>query len=440
MCRICWNGCSGALLTGVIFCSFTAFALDLEPGVGAGLEYSDNAALSSDDEQSDWIAVGYVGASIEADSGPLQVRATTALNYQNYTGNTFSDKYYFNLGATAGWDMIKDRVDWQLQNYFTQRLVNSVDPDTPDNIRDTNVFTFGPTILFSPSGSQTLTLRPIYRNYYYEDLVFDNQQYALLANWFYQTHRLTNVGLDGGVTRAEYDDQRRVPNYTISQLHFVVSGKRARSEYSIQLGATNTNRDRVDDQTGVTGNLTWLVRLAGHSEARTYIASELRDSNSGLLNASVNPDNGDFSNEQISGDVLRNSIIRFEYNWRDATLNSRFWGELRDLDYQESPNDREVQAVGAELNYPVTALLSGGVYGRYNRTELTDISRTDKRYVVGGNISYQLSRKLHSVLDFRYRNRDSTQSDLEYSEMSVFASLVYGYGQVTRPSRTGGGF
>lgn len=438
--RIFWVGYRAALLTGMIFFSFTAFALDIEPGVGAGLEYSDNAALTSDDEQSDWIAVGYVGASIEADSGPLQARATTSLNYQNYTENTFSDKYYFRLGATTGWEMIKDRVDWQLQNYFTQRLVNSVDPDTPDNILNTNVFTFGPTILFSPSGSQTLTLRPLYRNFYYEGREFDNQQYTLLANWFYQTYPLTGVGLDGGVTRAEYDDQRRFPNYTISNIHFVVSGKRARSEYSIRLGATNTNRDRVDDQTGVTGNLTWLVRLAGHSQVRTYIASEIRDSNRGLLNASVNPNNGDFSNEQISGDVLRNSIIRFKYEWRDATLNSSLWGELRDLDYQETPNDREVQAVGAELNYPVTALLSSGVYGRYNRTELTDISRTDKRYVVGGNISYQLSRKLRSVIDFQYRNRDSTQSDLEYSEMSVFASLVYGYGRVTRPSRAGGGF
>ncbi len=424
----------------MIFCCSPVFALDIEPGVGVGLEYTDNAALTADDEDSDWIEVGYVGVKIEESSGPLQARATASLNYQNYTQNTFSDKYYFNLRAIAGWDMIKDRVDWQLQNYFTQRPVDSTEPDTPDNTQNTNVFTFGPTILFPLSGSQTLTLRPTYRNFYYEDLDADNQQYGLLVNWFYQMYRLTGVGLDGGVTRADYDDQRRFPNYTISNIHFVVSGKRARSEYSIRLGATNANRDRVDDQTGVTGNLTWLVTLAGQSQVRTYIASELTDSNNGLLNASVNPDNGDFSNEQISGDVLRNSIIRLEYQRQDATLNSRLWGELRDLDYQETLNDREVQAVGAELNYPVTALLSTGVYGRYNRTKLTDVSRTDKRYVVGGSISYQLSRKLHSVFDLQYRNRDSTQDDREYSEMSVFASLVYGYGRVTRPSRAGGGF
>lgn len=216
--------------------------------------------------------------------------------------------------------------------------------------------------------------------------------------------------------------------------------QRARSEFDVNLGATNISRDRFESQNGFTGNLSWLVRLTGHSQVRTYIASELPDANTGLLNASVNPDNGDFSNEQISGDVLRNSIIRFEYLRQDATLNSRLSGELRDLDYKESPDDREVQEARAQLNYPVTALLSSGVAVAYNRIKRTDDNRTDERYEVGGDIDYQLSRKLRSVLDLRYRKKDSTLDADEYSEMSAFVSLVYGFGQVSRPGRIGGGF
>ena len=414
-------------------------ALDIEPGVGVGLQYTDNAALTADDEDSDWIALGYVGANIEQSSGPLQANATASLNYQNYTQNTFSDKVYFNLGATADWEMVRNRLDWQLQNFFTQRPVDSTDPDTPDNAQNTNVFTFGPTILFPLSGRQTVTVSPTYRNFYYQDSDTDNQQYSLTANWFYQMYRLTGVGLDGGVTRVDYDDEQRNPNYIASNIHFVVSTRRARSDFDINLGATNINRDRFENQSGFTGNLSWLVRLTGHSQVRTYIASELTDSNNGLLNASVNPDDGDFSNEQISGDVLRNSIIRLEYLRQDATLNSRLWGELRDEDYKEAPDDREVQSVGAELNYPVTALLSSGVSVRYKRTKLTEDNRTDKRYEVGGNIGYQLSRKLRSVFDLQYRKKDSTLDTDEYSEMSAFVSLVYGFGQVTRANQ-GGGF
>ena len=112
-----------------------------------------------------------------------------------------------------------------------------------------------------------------------------------------------------------------------------IPARRARSDFDINLGATNINRDRFENQSGFTGNLSWLVRLTRHLQFRTYSASELTDSNNGLLNASVNPDDGDFSNEQISGDVLRNNIIRLEYLRQDTTLNSRLWGALRDDDY-----------------------------------------------------------------------------------------------------------
>jgi uncharacterized protein (PEP-CTERM system associated) len=123
-----------------------------------------------------------------------------------------------------------------------------------------------------------------------------------------------------------------------------------------------------------------------------------------------------------------------------CTLNSRPWGELRDLDYKESPDDREVQAAGAAFNYPVTALLSSGLTLRYNRSKEIDEDRTDHRYEVSGNLAYRLSPKLTSRLELRYRLRDSTRDIDEYSETSAFVSLVYGFGQISRPGRGGGGF
>jgi len=319
-----------------------------------------------------------------------------------------------------------------------QRPIDSLDPDTPDNTQDTNVFTFGPEIRFPLSGRQTITLSPSYRNFYYEEEDTDNQQFSMNAGWFYQMYRLTRVGLDGGVTRVDYDDEQRNPNYTISNIHLVVAGRRARSEFDFNLGATNINRDEFESQNGFTGSLSWLLTLTGHSRLRSHIASELTDTNNGLLNASVSPEDGDFSNEQISGDVLRNNTVRLEYLRQDATLNSRLWGELRDLDYKESPDDREVQEVGVALDYSVTALLSSGLSLRYNRTKESDEDRTDHRYEVSGNIGYRLSPKLTSKLDLRYRKRDSTEDIDEYSEMSAFVSLVYGFGQVSRPGRSGG--
>jgi hypothetical protein len=428
------------VLGATLFSSLGAFALEFEPGVGAGLEYTDNAALTPDNEDSDLIAIGYLGARIEDDSGPLHGRATTSLSYNHYTENTFSDKYYFNLGANAGWRMIENRLEWQLQNYFTQQSINSLDANTPNNTQNTNAFSFGPNIYFPLSGPHAFTLRPLYRDFYYENSDTDNQQYALQAAWTYKMYRTLDVGLVGEVARVKYDDDQLYPNYTSKTLHLALSGRRVNSEYTLNLGATSIDRERSDNFEGFTGNLTWLINLTGRSSIRARVVSELTDTSTNLLNASARPENGDFSNEQISGDVLRNNTIRVAYAREGSTLNSDIWAEMRKLDYKESNQDRDTQTFGIDLDYKISKLLSSGIYGRYDRVKETDVDRTDKRYKVGGTLSYQLSRKLRSVLDLRYWKKDSTVATEEYTEVSALVSLVYGFGQVSRARRGGGGY
>ncbi|MBK8163206.1 MAG: outer membrane beta-barrel protein [Gammaproteobacteria bacterium] len=153
------------------------------------------------------------------------------------------------------------------------------------------------------------------------------------------------------------------------------------------------------------------------------------------MNASTTPGDGSFSDEQISGDVLHDSTIRVTYARQGSTLNSNIWGALSKLDYMESPRDSDKAIFGVDLDYPISAMLSVGVYGNYNYEKEIEINQTDKRYTIGGKLGYHLSRKLQSVLDIRYRQKDSTQSVNEYTEMSVLINLVYGFGEIHRLSR-----
>ncbi len=420
------------IVAGLWLFSFTASALTIEPGIGAGIQYTDNAALATDNEEDDWIVVGYVGANLQQTSGPVTGSASTSLTHQNYTNSTFGNQNFFNLNATAGWEMIRNQVNWLAVNKFSQRKEESIDPETPDNSQDTNVFSVGPNITLPISGLQTLTVNPLYSNFWYEDSDTDNQQYSLALNWTYQFKPQLSAGLSGSVRKTDYDDEDLNPNFVTTGIHGVLSGQRARSSYNVTLGATFVNRDRVENQNGMSGDLNWQIDLTGSSSARVYLGSDLTDTSASALNSQIDPGRGDSDNEQISGDVIRNNVMRTEYQRRDSTLNTSAWIELRDIEYKETPDDREVQSGGITLAYNVTALFSSGVYGRYTRTKETDNDRTDKEYVVGGDIGYRLSRKLRSVFDLRYRTKDSTDDVDEYDEISGFFSLVYGYGNVSR--------
>jgi hypothetical protein len=424
-------------LAGLLVGSPALTALEIEPGVGVGLLYTDNARLSADDEEDDLIVVGYAGARIDENSGPFRVNAEAELIHLHYTRNSFSNQNYPGLRLTAGWEQIRDRLDWQVQNYFTQRRGDSLAGTTPDNIQNTNVFTFGPNIRFPISGRQTVTVNPKYRNFYYEDVGNNNQQYALSVNWFYQMYPTMGVGLDGSVTEVDYDGgDNRATDYTRSTAHAVLSGTSARSVYSLSLGGTDINRDKSGSTSGYTGDLTWSYKLTGHSSARVFVASRITDSGNLLLDSQVNPDDGDFSNVQISDDVLRSNIVRLTYRREDVTLDTVVWGEFRELDYEGDESDRDVREVGADLDYRVTALVSTGIFGRYTRTEETDADRRDKRYSITGTVGYHLTRKLRTNFDLRYQNQDSNGGSVdEYSEFSAFVRLVYGFARVERPGR-----
>ena len=427
------------LLTGLLVGSPVVFALEVEPGVGVGLLYTDNARLSDSNEKNDLVVVGYAGVRVDENSGPLNVSAEAEWIHLNYTRDTFGKQDYPGLRLTAGWEQIRDRLDWQVQNYFTQTLGDSLDGATPDNIENSNVFTFGPNIRFPISGRQMVTVNPEYRNFYYEN-GDNNQQYALSAGWFYNMYRTTQVGLDGSVTEVSYSGD--ATDYTSYTAHAVLSGSGARSDYSLSLGGTDIDRDESGSTSGFSGNLTWSYKLTGHSSARAYLSSDITDTGNLLLDSQTNPDNGDFSNVQTSNDTVRNNILRLTYRRDDATLNTVVWGELRDLDYQggqsdqDDQSDRDVWEVGADLNYNVTAALTAGISGRYTRTEETDTDRKDKAYSILGTVNYQLTRKLRTSFDLQYLDQDS-DGDFgnEYSAFSSFVRLVYGFARVDRPGR-----
>ncbi len=105
--------------------------------------------------------------------------------------------------------------------------------------------------------------------------------------------------------------------------------------------------------------------------------------------AAIDPGVGDPNNMQVTTDVIRNTGMTLGYHRADGTLGSSITGELRELTYSESPDDRRIKQLNASLSYPITALLSGGLFARFRNTDLTDTNITQKRYAV--RCKYHLS-------------------------------------------------
>ena len=422
-------------VVGLLFSDTSAADVIFEPGVGLGLEYTDNARLSQDATEEDLITVAYVGARVFENDGPLKYNADVLFNKNNYVNDTFEDQRYFNLNARADWDMIRNRFRWFLSDRFSQLPILSNNGNTPLNIQDSNVFTFGANIQLLKSARQTFSLVPTYSQYYFEVLKTDSKQYSLAANWNYQVTRLTNMGFNLSARKINYTETdllgRSIEDTTFTSLGLTFNGQRARSTFSGSLGSTNVQRDNGDETTGFSGFLSWLADLSSRSKVETLLSTDLTDAGSVAFS-----DGG--SDVQITTDVIRNALASLAYLRDDASLHTRISARYHKLTYSENPLDRDIISFGINASYPLTSLLFGGAYVAYSRTDQVDQARIDKNYTVGGNLRYRFSRKLQGLVDLKYRTKESTRALQNYDEASIFVSLTYGFGGIRRPSRVGG--
>ncbi len=278
-------------------------ALEFQPGIGAGVEYTDNAELAPDNQVYDLITIGYVGARISENEGPLTYSALTSFNNQSYTQDTYPDQHYFNLAGRADWVMIKDRFNWFLSNRFSQRTFNTFAANTPDNLQDTNAFVFGADIRFPISARQSFSLSPSFSQYYYEVQVTDNKQYVLAANWNYLMSRLNNVGLNLSARKVDYTETdifgNNITDNIFTNLAFLFNGRRLRSVYAINLGATNVKRDSGEDATGFSGFIDWSANVSSRSTFATLVSTDLTDTSRVSQSLTENPANGNPADVQI---------------------------------------------------------------------------------------------------------------------------------------------
>lgn len=425
-------------VVGLLFCCEAFATVQFEPGVGLGVEYTDNSTLSPDAAVADQIAVGYVGASVSENEGPLKYDATASFNKFNYVRGTYEDQRYFNLGARADWAMIKDRFNWFLSNRFAQVPIRSINSNRPTNVQDSNFFSAGASVQFPVSARQNFSLIPMFSQYYYEVLLTDNKQYSLAANWNYQMFRLTSVGLNFSVRNINYTETnsfgQSIEDTTFTTMGFTFNGQRLRSGFSGSLGATNVERKNGNATTGFSGFLNWFADVSSRSKFEALASTNLTDTSS-VAFSSGGAVGGDV---QVTTDVIRNGVFSLDYTRDDVSLRTRISARYHKLTYSESSRDRVVHFFGVDLSHPVTQLMSSGIYANYYRTNQLDINRLDDNYIVGGNLNYHFSRKLRGLFDLKYRTKESTRPSQNYNEFSVFASLVYGFGDARRPTRVGG--
>lgn len=410
------------LLVGILV--VTPFSLQAAPAQVSGelnSRYTDNAAQSGINEESDIESRAYLGVRHTSDPGQCNSDLGARLGYGYWLDDTFDPETYASLDF-AGDCRIVDGLIWQVTDNMRDIDQDSRANNNPDNKTRKNVFRTGPVWTLRLSPVNQLSFAAEYENTEFsEPEETDGERYigTVAYNHFF------NSTLTGGVTAsrdwAELDTEEEIDRETLS-LTFSkdwaatsLNGSLGVSEIETSLNDTTRSTD------GFVGNLEVVRQVNPTTEMSLEASRELTDQTSDF-----DIRFGEFVFRQEQTGAVEVSAVRFrtttEFSAGSSLALTAFASRS---DYIDLGTEEESAGYNVSYRRPVTARLSATLGGGYNYLTYSDDDTADVLYRLNAGLDFQLSRKLSLVSRVGHDERDSKIPTRKFAENWVSIGLNY---------------
>lgn len=401
-------------------------ALRGQYGLAAGLEYSDNALLTANDTQDEWVRSALLGFEVEELTSTIELDVAGVVQYRNFKNHTFNDDVRGDVSALGTWHIVPQRFRWEIEDYFTQLNVNAVDPDTPDNQSNVNAFSTGPvaTLRLSPVSRSEFGLR--ISRFNFEEQGVDSTRLLGSGRYFRKHDSRIESSANIVVEQANFDDEDVNPDYLRNDLFLGAESDDRLNQWVVNLGATYIDRDKDDSVSGFLGRIDWRRYFRASSFIDINAIAQLTDTGANLLEAGQRQRVIDSVSDQISGDIFYEKRLEGVYQLGGVNRTGVLRLQYRDEDYETQALDRRVIGGRAGFILNRSLALAGEAFIDYRHNKFFDQDRTEKDFTSGVSASYRLNRKFTIRGEYTLRNRNSNNPEFDYRENNVYLYLYYG--------------
>lgn len=403
-----------------------AYAIRSQVSLGAGLDYSDNATFAETDTESELARVALIGVSATERSSAVTADLRSLVEYRSYQQEIYDDETLFNLRGTLDWEILPNRLNWVVGDYFSQETPDIRAPETPTNRVNANAFTTGPDLAFRLGAVDTLTLSGRYADYYFEENAADSQRGLVSMNW---AHRLAEVGEISATIGHEDVDYTETASDDFKRDELFVSyvDTRVHSTFDVDAGVSFIDRSAEEDITGFLGRVRWTRELGTTSYFEVVGYSQYTDSGLNLLTVGELDEALQLDSEQLSTDVFYDKRVEASYHRGTAGRSLTLSAFARDEDFEEETfNDRTSFGGRIEGDRALMPRLTGNAFASYRRTKYVFDDTVQKDTAAGVGVDYRLSRKLTLAFDIIHNIRHSSGLGTDYDENRVLLLLYYG--------------
>ncbi|HVI55736.1 MAG TPA: outer membrane beta-barrel protein [Luteibacter sp.] len=443
-----------AIVIGLASAPTMALAGTFDYTLYAGLEHSNNIALSSNQPISENVFTPGATFQYTQLGSTFQANVAGTLEYRKYLENNFDSQVQTQLAAQANWTAIPERLDFSLEDYAGVQPVDQLAANSPGNQQQTNVVVVGPTLRmrFGDAARGQFELRYI-DSYASKVNEFDSSRGLAAFRVFRDLNPTDTISGNVEFQRVDFSNQPSSANYDRKEAYVRYTSKLAHFDADVLLGGTRLSFDQGRSASSPLARLQigWQpTPQHSLSVAGTYqYADAAQDiiTTPGLL--AVNGSTADraeavdpFANTGglgrgtatgigtgsavIGSDVYKEKRFEASWVWQQPRLSvtvSPSYSQLRYL--TDHTFDQTGKGVSAGVGYRIRPTLTLTGFGTYERTRYDSFARKDNTVRLGLDLGQQWNRhwSWHASVARERRNSDAVGQS--YRETEFFVGVVY---------------
>lgn len=409
-----------------------ARAVRLDYVAELGFLHSDNINLDETDPISENVLIPGIGFTLTESGSTVQAQATGLVQYRNYLGNEFSDETRTTLDARANWSIIPERLAWTFADNLGVNPVDLRQPDAPDNVQRTNVFSTGPIFRFRLTPTLEGQAEARYVDTYAEiNSEFDSQRLGGALRALYDlgpTRRISgNVEFDD----VDFDSNLFSTDYRRTSAFVGYDEELARFDLDVSAGYSYVDFEDGESSDGPLARALLDWRSSGRTTFGLGVFWQLSDAAASLASGTAAFDAGigdvPVGSSFVTADVFEERRVDARHAYLGERWTARTAAFVNRIRYERESafaQDRDEFGTSFNLDYRLRQTFGIGILAALTRRDFTNDAGNTRDYLLGTYIRQQMTRNWSWRVDLTHTER-SSDADLGYDENSAYLRVSY---------------
>ncbi len=405
-----------------------ANAADITTTFTVGIGQSDNILRTPNNHIEESMGNAGVRFGLVESTRKFNADIVANLDYLTYLDDAFDDDLTGGATVLAGYDIVEEFLEWDLQYNFGQQVFNPLAPVRPDNQEDVSFLTTGPRMTLPLGSRHEFGLDLTYSDVNYEINLNSNSRKTARARFTRALNENRNLSIIGSVERIEFFESPTAPDFDRNRVFLRYESISTRNTISADIGVNSVQLDgQTDSNSGTLIRFNWV---------RNVSSSSLFQIGGGR----VFSDQGDvfrmFQNAQSNvGDPL--DIVGVENPFENDFLNVRY-SRQRDrngfeisamYNGEDYENDSTLNRTIARASVSFTRDLTNKFFGEIGvdvfRRDFEALDRQDDDLQGTVTLGYDINPAFSTSLSYQYFKRSTDSGAIEFDENRIFLFLNY---------------